>query len=155
MEVRFCLQNWATEINFFFIDGEQRTFFKRKLATRLGEDKVVWPIWVIGILLPSPTIIAFVPENSVGVWREWELFVIWCDAPESTTQGLGELEALDWRLTKLAYVSVVLCDLDLHTFEMWPYLSQSWHWTRWLLLLVVFFWVNELLFGAENWLREL
>ena len=67
IEVLLWEKNWKTERRFFLTLGAHKTLFSLKVESQ--DLRVVNPIWVIGMLLPSPTIISSLPPYSEWIER--------------------------------------------------------------------------------------
>ena len=62
IEAWLCLQNWEIDIRFLWMDGAHKTSFNIKL--RVGVERVVQFMWVMGIPLLSPMVMSSLPPHS-------------------------------------------------------------------------------------------
>lgn len=94
-------------------------------STKLELEALSWvkPVWVMGIVLPSPMETSSLSDYSS---RLFDSVLTWWVAPESRIQR----DASEWWFeTKLTLASKWLCDFERHTSAVGPIFWQSWHFT--------------------------
>lgn len=87
IEVLLIEQNWETERRLFLMLGAHKILLCLKVESH--DLRVVNPIWVIGTLLPSPTIMSSLPPYPEWTERFCMSEVMWWEAPESTIHPDG------------------------------------------------------------------